>query len=101
MFRENPRLTVSAALLAAASLAPCLLAAAEPTGRPTVWTIEEMKRDYLDCERAATAGTLDEARIWQCSSLYEALKAEAFGGSFGALKRWYDLQPNGSPGQGV
>jgi hypothetical protein len=101
LFRANARFTVSVAPLAAASFAPCSLAVGEPTDRPTLSTIEEMKRDYLDCERAAAAGTLDGARIGHRTDLYEALKSEAFGGSFSALKRWYDLQSKDPAGQGV
>jgi hypothetical protein len=102
MIRKARQLTVSAALFAAVvSLTAAPLAAAEPNDRPASSAIESMKRAYLDCERAATAGTLDAARIGHCSGLYETLKAEAFGGSFGALKRWYDLQSTGPAGQGV
>lgn len=51
-------------------------------------SIEQLKRFYLWCGRAATAGELDNGAIMQCSVFYEALKERAFGGDFARLLAW-------------
>jgi hypothetical protein len=47
-----------------------------------------LEHAYLECEREALAGRLDEGRIARCSVLYEDLKRRAFDGSFARLKVW-------------
>ena len=50
---------------------------------------DDLKRDYMACERAAMAGQLDSATVMTCSMLYEELRARVFGGSFEALLSWW------------
>jgi len=50
---------------------------------------DDLKRDYMACERAAMAGQLDAATVMACSMLYEELRARVFGGSFEALLSWW------------
>lgn len=54
--------------------------------------IDELKRVYLACDRAATSGELDTAGIRQCSIVYEELKRQAFGGDFDRLLAWAQAQ---------
>ena len=51
--------------------------------------IEALKRAYLACEVAARQGRMDDLSAMLCSELYEALKAQAFGGSAARLRDWY------------
>jgi hypothetical protein len=55
--------------------------------------IDELKRVYLACDRAAISGELDTAGIMQCSIVYEELKRRAFGGNFDKLLAWSKTQP--------
>jgi len=55
--------------------------------------IDELKRIYLACDRAAINGELDTAGIRQCSIVYEELKRRAFGGDFDELLAWSKAQP--------
>lgn len=91
----------AAAILIAGAILHAAAPAAEADGPVPPPQIEAMKRAYLDCERAALSGAIDRGGILFCSALYERLKAEAFGGSFAALKRWFDLQSTGAAGAGV
>jgi hypothetical protein len=103
MRNSSATLVRGAALIAAAltlAFAPVAASAqADSLLRPRA--IEAMKRAYLECERAAIAGALDTGGTMSCSVLYEELKSEAFGGSFGALRRWYELEGVGREGTGV
>lgn len=55
---------------------------------------QALKRRYLDCERAASDGTLDRASVMSCSVVYEELKQRVFGGSFEALHAWWRHTPD-------
>lgn len=59
---------------------------------PSAMPIGELKRVYLDCERAVLAGGLGGGGIMQCSIVYEELKRRAFSGDFQRLKAWSDQQ---------
>lgn len=75
------------AVAATASNAAAQSSDQAPSPRP----IEELKRVYLQCERAAVAGKLDGEDVGLCSVVYEELKWRAFGGDFHRLKAWADL----------
>jgi hypothetical protein len=81
--------------LAARIIAPALFALAAPiaqagAGGDTLAraSIDELKRAYLACNRAALGSLLDRAGVMQCSVIYEALKQHAFGGDFDKLYAW-------------
>jgi hypothetical protein len=56
-------------------------------------TIDELKRIYLRCDRAATRHRLSAGAIAACSVVYEELKWRAFDGDFEKLLAWSRLQP--------
>jgi hypothetical protein len=60
---------------------------AEPA-RLTTLAVDELKRAYLWCDRAAANGRLRAAEIAQCSVFYEDLKRRAFDGDFERLLAW-------------
>jgi hypothetical protein len=62
-------------------------AQAEPA-RLTALAVDELKRAYLWCDRAAANGRLRAAEIAQCSVFYEDLKRRAFDGDFERLLAW-------------
>lgn len=76
-----PRLSIIAA-------AACLCwAGAAATPRA-----EQLKADFLDCERQGSAGLLDGGTAGQCSVVYEELKRRVFDGDFGRLLAWWRSQ---------
>lgn len=56
--------------------------------------IDELKRVYLSCDRAADSGQLNTGGIMYCSMVYEELKRRAFGGDFARLLAWSRAQPS-------
>lgn len=54
--------------------------------------IDQLKRVYLGCERAASFGDLGTEGVMECSIAYEELKRRAFDGDFRRLKAWFDTQ---------
>ncbi len=56
-------------------------------------SIDQLKRFYLWCGRAAADGQLDNGAIMQCSIFYEALKQRAFNGDFEQLLAWSSANP--------
>lgn len=48
----------------------------------------ELKRLYLQCDRAAMRGPLDAGAAAACSTAYETLKRDVFGGDFHRLLAW-------------
>lgn len=57
-------------------------------GKQETPSIDELKRAYLSCDRAAMSGQLHGAGAMQCSIIYEELKRRAFGGDFERLLVW-------------
>jgi hypothetical protein len=55
-------------------------------------SVEELKRVYLECDRAATHALLDLAVAAHCSMVGEELKHRAFGGDFDRLIAWWRAQ---------
>lgn len=55
-------------------------------------SVEELKRVYLDCDRAATRALLDFAVAAHCSMVGEELKHRVFGGDFDRLIAWWRAQ---------
>jgi hypothetical protein len=51
-------------------------------------SIEDLKRLYLECDRASIAQRLAPAEVMLCSTVYEALKRHAFDGDFDRLLAW-------------
>jgi hypothetical protein len=77
----------AAVLLALAAACP---AAADPLrARLASASPEELKRVYLDCDRAATRSLLDLAVAAHCSMVGEELKHRVFGGDFDRLIAWW------------
>jgi len=56
--------------------------------------IDELKRVYLSCDRAAAGGQLNTGGIMYCSIVYEELKRRAFGGDFEKLLAWSKAHPS-------
>jgi len=56
--------------------------------------IDELKRVYLSCDRAAISGRLSIAGIMYCSIVYEELKRRGFDGDFDKLLAWSTAQPS-------
>jgi len=93
----TPRLRPAAVVGAAALV---LLAAEAPSARgytpggaSQAIPVDELKRTYLACNRAATASRMSSGSIMQCSIIYEELKRRAFGGDFDKLLAWSRAQP--------
>lgn len=55
--------------------------------------VDELKAIYLACNDALVDQRLGSGGIAQCSIVYEALKARAFGGDFGRLLEWSSAHP--------
>ena len=51
--------------------------------------IDELKRVYLACDRAASRTVLDPSTAAHCSIVGEALQQRAFDGSFEQLLAWW------------
>jgi hypothetical protein len=68
---------------------PAMPAAKTPPGRATP---EQLKSDYLHCERLAQATLLDFGTAGDCSMVYEELKQRVFGGDFHLLLAWWRQQ---------
>ena len=79
---------VSVALMLIALSAP-IAHSRSPSGEPMDVSIDEMKRMYLWCDRAAISGQLNTDGIMQCSIVYEELKRRAFGGDFDKMLAWF------------
>lgn len=78
----------AAALVLVGGAAPAALGHSHQSAEVERLSIEQLKRFYLWCARAATDGQLDNGAIMQCSVFYEALKERAFGGDFERLLAW-------------
>lgn len=78
----------AAALVLVGGAAPAALGHSHQSAEVERLSIEQLKRFYLWCGRAAVAGQLDNGAIMQCSIFYEALKERAFGGDFERLLAW-------------
>lgn len=63
-------------------------------GKPRAPSIDELKRAYLSCDRAAMGGQLRGAGTMQCSIIYEELKQRAFSGDFEKLLVWSRAHPS-------
>jgi hypothetical protein len=56
-----------------------------PAAAPSV---DELKRAYLACNRAASRERLASVQVAHCSLVYEELKQRTFGGDFERLLAW-------------
>lgn len=68
-----------------------------PSGELKEVPIDELKKAYLACGRAAMSGQLNTAEIMQCSVVYEELKLRAFGGDFEKMRAWSRAQSDQAP----
>lgn len=59
--------------------------------------IDQLKRVYLVCDRAASRQLLDVATAVHCSYVSEALLKRAFGGDFELLLAWWRIAKNDAP----
>ena len=85
--------------MTAGSFAIVVAVSAAPTSdsdsldaKPDAMPVDELKRVYLSCNRAAMGSQLDTPGIMQCSVVYEQLKLRAFGGDFEKLRAWSKAQ---------
>jgi len=86
--------TVAAVIVSNSAFADEITAATPPTAGPDRSHLhrvsaDDLKSEFLMCERAAAQGSLDLATAGTCSMLYEELRERVFGGSFGALVTWW------------
>jgi len=93
---------VNSGTRAAGAIVLLLVALAAPAAHgqssraaPKGAAIDELKRAYLSCDRAAMNGRLQSAAVMQCSIIYEELKRRAFGGNFESLLVWSRTHPSG------
>jgi hypothetical protein len=77
-----------AALVLSSAAAPPVLAHSHDSDEVARLSIDQLKRFYLWCGRAAAGGQLDNGAIMQCSIFYEALKQRGFDGDFERLLAW-------------
>lgn len=56
---------------------------------------EALERAFWRCDHAATQGLLDSAAAMDCSVVFETLKAQRFGGDFGAMLAWWRERKDG------
>ena len=52
-------------------------------------SVEQLKRDYLECDRRASRSLLGFGDAAHCSLVHEALKERAFGGDFERMLAWW------------
>lgn len=62
-------------------------------------SIEDLKRLYLECDRASIAQRLTQGEVMFCSIVYEALKRHAFDGDFDRLLAWSRANPSQRSGE--
>ena len=55
-------------------------------------TSAELKRVYLDCDRASSTARLGMHQATQCSVVHEELKQRVFGGNFDQMLAWWREQ---------
>ena len=68
-----------------------------PSGELKEAAIDELKKAYLACGRAALGSQLNTAEIMQCSIVYEELKLRGFGGDFEKMRAWSRAQSDQAP----
>jgi len=61
--------------------------------------IDELKRVYLACDRAASQQLLDSDTAAHCSFAGEALQQRAFEGSFDRLLAWWRAEKDAASGK--
>lgn len=79
-----------AALILFALAAPAAQGQSADSGHEA--SIDDLKRTYLLCDRAALGGGLSNGTIMHCSIVYEELMRRAFGGHFDKLLAWSRAQ---------
>lgn len=52
-------------------------------------SVDQLKRVYLDCEHSSQQGAMAFTQAARCSTVYEQLKARAFGGDFRRMHAWW------------
>lgn len=60
-----------------------------PSDAAPLPSVDQLKRVYLDCEHHSQQGALPFSQAAYCSTVYEQLKARAFGGDFSRLHAWW------------
>lgn len=59
--------------------------------------VDELKRVYMDCDRAASRTVLDFGTAAQCSMVGESLMKRAFAGDFDKLLAWWRIEKDAAP----
>ena len=89
------------ALLPLALSAPAAFAQPRPAGRDVAsYSVDELKRVYLACDRAATRARLDIAAAAGCSEISQELLRRGFGGNSNGLLAWWRVEKNAMTGAG-
>jgi hypothetical protein len=70
-----------------------IFAGREAVARLAAVPHQQLKDQYLRCERSVMEGARSFGDIALCSIIYEALLQHAFKGDFGALLAWSKAQP--------
>jgi hypothetical protein len=71
--------------------------AAEPSA-PSA-TPEQLKSDFLQCDRLSQETVLDSGTAAQCSVVYEELKQRVFAGDFERLLAWWRVESKATAAQ--
>jgi hypothetical protein len=56
---------------------------------PKVMPVEELKKDYLKCDRLSSSTLLDFETAAYCSTVNETLLARGFNGDFNEMLKWW------------
>jgi hypothetical protein len=90
-FNSEPTMrTITSLFLAASLLAAAFAAAAQPDpGDFSQLSAEQLKINYLGCDRISTERALSFEEAHFCVLIGEALKKREFGGSFARLMDWW------------
>jgi hypothetical protein len=92
--RGTSTVVIGCVALMLVALAAPMAYSQSPNGELEGVPIDELKRVYLSCDRAAIGGRLSSAGIMYCSIVYEELKRRAFDGDFDKLLAWSTAQPS-------
>jgi hypothetical protein len=76
-----------------AAAAAAVWLASPPAAAET--SVDDLKRAYLACERAAAASRQGDGEIMHCSVVYEELKQRGFGGDYQSLRIWHEARRQG------
>jgi hypothetical protein len=84
----------------AAAFVACAAASAEASPERTalvLFSADQLKSAYLECDRRAASGLVGSGDAADCSMIHEELKERVFGGNFDRLLAWWAAQRRPQP----